>query len=35
MSDLVPPEKPTGDIAPLRSKSEPKKGLVNPGLKPP
>jgi hypothetical protein len=35
MSDLVPPEKPTGEIAPLRPKSESKKGLVNPGLKPP
>ena len=35
MSDLVPPEKPTGEIGPLRPKSEPKNAPVNPGLKPP
>ena len=35
MSDLVPPEKPTGEIGPLRPNSEPKKAPVNPGLKPP
>ena len=35
MSDLVPPEKPTGEVAPLRPTSEPKKAPVNPGLKPP
>ena len=35
MSDLVPPEKPTVEIASLRPNSEPKKAPVNPGLKPP
>jgi hypothetical protein len=35
VSDLVPPEKPTGEITPLRPGPEPKKAPVNPGLKPP
>ena len=35
MSDLVPPEKPTVEIGPLRPTSEPKNAPVNPGLKPP
>ena len=35
MSDLVPPEKPTGEVTPLRPKPEPKSSTANFNRAPP